>query len=145
MLDTTMSVGRYRPDVRTFFICEGVTHYLSASAVESLLRFVARSAAGSRIVFTYIHRAILDGSLTFAGADTTLTTVSRGGEPYAFGFDPVELPRYLATRGLTLIEDVGADTYRDRYLTPLGRGHEPLSDFQRTALAEITDGRSGPA
>jgi O-methyltransferase involved in polyketide biosynthesis len=86
MLDTTMSAGRYRSDVRTFFICEGVTHYLSASAVETLLRFVAHSAGGSRIVFTYIHR-------------------------------------------------------RDRYLTPLGRGREPLSEFQRAALAEITDGR----
>ncbi len=59
--------------------------------------------------------------------------------------EPVELPQYLAARGLALIEDVGADTYRDRYLTPLGRGHEPLSDFQRAALAEITDGRSGRA
>jgi methyltransferase (TIGR00027 family) len=71
--------------------------------------------------------------------------VSRSGEPYAFGFEPVELPQYLAALGLTLIEDVGADIYRNRYLTPLGRGHEPLSDFQRAALAEITDGRSGRA
>jgi methyltransferase (TIGR00027 family) len=142
MLDTAMAAASYRTDVRTFFICEGVTHYLSASAVEMLLRFVAQSAGGSRIVFTYIHRAILDGSVRFAGADTTLTTVSRGGEPYVFGFEPVELPQYLAARGLALIEDVGADTYRDRYLTPLGRGREPLSDFQRAALAEITGGRS---
>ncbi len=78
MLDTTMSAGRYRSDVRTFFICEGVTHYLSAFAVEALLRFVARSAGGSRIVFTYIHRAILDGSVKFVGADTTLRR-SAGG------------------------------------------------------------------
>jgi methyltransferase (TIGR00027 family) len=144
-LDAAMAAARYRSDVRSFFICEGVTHYLSASAVDTLLRFVARSAGGSGIVFTYIHRTILDGSVTFAGAATTLTTVRRGGEPYAFGFDPVELPQYLAARGLALIEDVGADTYRGRYLTPLGRGHEPLSDFQRAALAEITAGRSGPS
>ena len=40
-----------------------------------------------------------------------------------------------------LIEDVGAATYRERYLSPLGRESEPLAEFQRAALVEIT-GRS---
>jgi hypothetical protein len=36
-----------------------------------------------------------------------------------------------------LIEDVGASTYRERYLRPLGRGDEELAEFQRAALVEI--------
>ena len=138
-LDSVMPGAGYRAEARTFFICEGVTHYLSAASVDTLFRYVSRSAgAGSRMVFTYIDRAILDGAATFAGADRTLATVRRSGEPYTFGFDPVELPRYLAARDLALIEDVGASTYRERYLEPLGRGHEALSEFQRAALAEVT-------
>jgi O-methyltransferase involved in polyketide biosynthesis len=76
--------------------------------------------------------------VAFAGADKTLATVRRGGEPYTFGFDPAELPQYLAARRLTLAEDVGASAYRERYLGPLGRGHERLSEFQRAAPVEVT-------
>jgi methyltransferase (TIGR00027 family) len=142
-LESVMLGAGYRPQGGTFFVCEGVTHYLTAPAVDGLFRYVAGSAAaGSRMVFTYIHRALLDGGRSFAGAQQTLATVRRGGEPYTFGFDPGELSSYLAPRGLGLIEDVGASEYRERYLAPLGRGQEPLSDFQRAALVEITQGRS---
>jgi len=141
-LDSAMPAAGFRESARTFFICEGVTHYLSAADVDTLFRYVARSApAGSRMVFTYIHRTILEGAATFAGAGRTLATVKRSGEPYTFGFEPEALPQYLAERDLTLIEDVGAGAYRERYLDPRGRGHEPLSEFQRAALVSI--GRPG--
>ena len=136
-LDRALPAAGFRA-IPTFFICEGVTHYLTAADVDSLFRYVAASAmAGSEMVFTYIHRMILDGSPTFAGAGKTLATVRRSGEPYTFGFEPAELPEYLAARGLTLIEDVGAGAYRARYLEPLGRGQEPLSEFQRAARVRV--------
>jgi methyltransferase (TIGR00027 family) len=145
-LDMVMPGAGYRREAQTFFICEGVTHYLSAGAVDTLLQYVARNAAvGSQMVLTYIHRAALEGSVTYAGAERTLAAVRRAGEPYTFGFDPAALPQYLAARGLILIEDVGARTYRDRYLRPLGRGQEPLAEFQRAAVVEVTGERQGPA
>jgi methyltransferase (TIGR00027 family) len=137
-LDTVMPSSGYCREAQTFFICEGVTHYLSAGAVDTLFRYVARNAAvGSQMVFTYIHRAALGESATFVGAERTLAAVRRAGEPYTFGFDPAELPQYLAARDLILIEDVGASTYRERYLRPLGREQEPLAEFQRAAVVEV--------
>jgi methyltransferase (TIGR00027 family) len=136
-LDAALPAAGFRGDAQTFFICEGVTHYLPAHAVDVLFRYIGRSAAGSRLVFTYIHRGMLDGSAQFAGAANTLATVRRAGEPYTFGFEPAELSAYMTARNLTLIEDVGADTYRERYLTPRGRGAEPLSEYQRAALADV--------
>jgi len=145
-LDTVMPGFGYRREAQTFFICEGVTHCLSAGAVDTLFRYVARNAAvGSQMVFTYIHRAALDGSVTFAGAERTLAAVRQAGEPYTFGFDPAALPQYLAARGLILIEDVGASTYRERYLIPLGREQEPLAEFQRAAVVEVAGERQGLA
>ena len=136
-LDTVMEGAGYRNGARTFFVCEGLTHYLSPEVVDAVLRYAARSAAaGSRMVFTYIQRAMLDGSVRFEGAENTLATVRRAGEPYTFGFDPAELPRYLAERGLRLIEDVGADAYRARYLLPRGRQREALAEYQRAAQVE---------
>jgi methyltransferase (TIGR00027 family) len=137
-LDAALPASGYRAGATTFFILEGVTHYLPAGAVDVLFRYVARSAAaGSQMVFTYIHRGALDGSATFPRADQTLATVRGLGEPYTFGFDPAELPAYVAVRGLRLVEDVGAREYRERYLVPLGRGEQPLTEFQRAALVEI--------
>jgi methyltransferase (TIGR00027 family) len=136
-LDAVMRAAGYRLDVTTFFICEGVTHYLPAETIDAVFRYVGQSAPGSELVFTYIHRGMLDGSAQFAGADNTLATVRRAGEPYTFGFEPADLPSYLAARNLALVEDVGADTYRERYLTPRGRGAEPLSEYQRAALAKV--------
>src|SRR5262249_10562018 len=79
-LDTALPASGYRREAKTFFVCEGVTHYLSAGAVDALFRYVARNAApGSRLVFTYIHRAALGGSGVFEGADRTLAAVRRGG------------------------------------------------------------------
>jgi methyltransferase (TIGR00027 family) len=136
-LDAVMQASGYRPDVRTFFVCEGVTHYLPADTIDTVFRYVSRSAPGSQLVFTYIHRGMLDGSAQFTGADNTLAAVRRAGEPYRFGFEPGELSQYLAARNLALVEDVGADAYRARYLAPRGRGGEPLSEYQRAALANV--------
>jgi len=137
-LEAALSRSHYRVDAGTFFILEGVTHYLPAEAVDVLFRYVARSAAaGSQMVFTYIHRGILDGSARFAGADRTLASVRQVGEPYTFGFDPAELPAYAAARGLRLLEDVGAPEFCARYLAPRGRDREPLTEFQRAALVEV--------
>ena len=137
-LEAALRRSGYRADAGTFFILEGVTHYLPAEAVDDLFRFVAGHAApGSQMVFTYIHRGALDGSTRFARAGQTLATVRGLGEPYTFGFDPSELPAYASERGLRLIEDVGPDTYRARYLTPLGRESQPLTEFQRAALVEV--------
>lgn len=139
-LDAVMPGAGYRGDARTFFICEGLTHYLSPAVVDAVFRFVARAAGGSQMVFTYIHRAMLDGSGRFEGAANTLATVQRAGEPYTFGWDPADLPEYLAKRNLRLIEDVGAEAYRARYLLPRGRQQEPLADYQRAARGEVIGG-----
>jgi methyltransferase (TIGR00027 family) len=135
-LEEVMPGFGYRGGARTFFICEGVTHYLPDRVIDALFRYVGARAPGTRMVFTYIHRGMLDGSVTFTGAADTLATVRRAGEPYTFGFDPVDLPAYVAARGLVLIEDVDATTYRERYLMPRGRVREPLAEFQRAALVE---------
>ena len=141
-LAAAMARSGFRTGARTFFVCEGVTHYLTPPAVDAMFRYVSGSAApGSRMVFTYIHQSLLDGSAAFAGAERTLAIVRQSGEPYTFGFDPAELPRYLAARDLSLIEDVGAREFRERYFVSRGRNHEPLSEFQRAALVEVSDRR----
>jgi methyltransferase (TIGR00027 family) len=136
-LQDVMAAAGLPAAARMFFIWEGVTNYLTADAVDTTFRYVSSAAGrGGRIVFTYIHRGILDGSAHFAGAQESIVTVRRAGEPFTFGFDPAELPAYLAARGFTLLEDVSAPDYRERYLRPLGRDM-PVSEFYRAAVAQV--------
>lgn len=112
----------YQPERPTFFIWEGVTQYISAEAVDQTLRFVSEmSGPGSRIVFTYIDRAIVDGSRVSDIDAYIMRRAARGGLPWVFGIDPHTLADFLSDRGLDLIEQCDADCYRARYLEPAKR------------------------
>lgn len=121
---------------RSVFVWEGVTNYLTEEAVAAVLGFIGRGAAGSTLIFTYIHRGVIDGSTYFEGADTLLRNVQRLGEPWRFGLDPSQTGHYLERFGLDLVEDFAADEYRKRYL-----GSTPSDlhgyGFYRVAVAEV--------
>jgi len=96
----------FRTDRIAAFVWEGVTNYLTARAVDHTIRTVARIAApDSRLIFTYVHRGVLDGSVAFDEADRWASAVRARGEPWTFGFDPAEVGQYLHARGFTLVED----------------------------------------
>jgi len=136
-LSDALSAAGYRRDAKSFFIWEGVMGYLTTEAVDATLRFVASSCApGSRIVFTYIHQGLLDGSARFEGAAQLIAFVRRAGEPFTFGLDPDALAGTLALRGLELVEDVGAREYQARYMTGQGPSAK-VSAFTRAAIARV--------
>jgi methyltransferase (TIGR00027 family) len=140
-LDTALEASSYDRRARTFFIWEGVTNYLTEEAVDATLRYVASAGEpGSRILFTYVHRRVLRDPAGFEGARKSASAVERVGEPWTFGIDPVEVPRYLAERGLELIEDVGSREYRTRYMESSGL-HMKGYEFYRAALAQIPASR----
>lgn len=142
-LSDALDAAGYRRGAKSFFIWEGVTGYLTAEAVDATFRFVASaSPPGSRIVFTYMHRGVLDGSAHFEGAAELIAFVRRAGEPFTFGLDPEELPGTLAARGLELVEDVGSREYQARYMT--GQGPKAkVSPFTRAAIARVPPPPSG--
>jgi methyltransferase (TIGR00027 family) len=124
------------PTVRTLFLWEGVTNYLTESAVDATLRWCAGAPAGSHLVVTYIDRGVLTDPGQFFGATRVFSTLRRAGEEMTFGIGPAELSAYLSERGLELLSDEGAADFRRRYLGPGAdeiRGHE----FYRVAHARI--------
>ena len=133
-----LATSDYEPARRTFFIWEGVTNYLTASAVDATFRWLGTAAAGSTVAFTYVHRSVLDAPGTFDGAERLLRELARFGEPWTFGLDPAETPSYLGARGLTLVEDLGADEYRQRYLADRTDGRRGYA-FYRVAVATVAD------
>lgn len=124
---------------KTLFIWEGVTQYITEPAVDSTLQTVAETAEGGSIVFTYIEEGIINGrsrteldeaiffkeripvSTVNGEEDVTLEMTEAQGNPWKTGFDPDKIGSYLAERGLSLQEDIGARGYRKRYLKPIDR------------------------
>jgi methyltransferase (TIGR00027 family) len=141
-LAAAMEAAGYRATARTFILWEGVTNYLTEAAVDATLRWCAGAAAGSRLLFTYVHRDVLVRPEIFAGSRQLFAALARAGERFTFGIDPAELADYLAARGLALESDIGAADYRRRYYGDAARamrGHE----FYRVALARVAKGGAG--
>lgn len=136
-LGAAMAAAGFRSETRTLFVWEGVTQYLTDAAVDATLRYISSTVPpGSRLVFTYVDRAIIDGSADLMITDTLRSELERHGEPWRFGIDPNHLRDFLEARGFELVEDVGADDYRTRYLEPLGRELD-LFEGEHVAVATV--------
>ena len=121
---------------RTFFIWEGVTNYLSDQTVSTTLKFISTTAAKSQLIFTYVHKGVLDNSHEFHGTQNLMHLLQKEDEPWTFGLYPAELPSYLAARGFDLVEDIGSIEYRARYMNPHGRQMKGY-EFYRIAQADV--------
>ncbi len=120
------------------FVWEGVTNYLTADAVDAVMRYVATCAAGTHLIFTYVHRGALDGSVHFEDAAAIRRDVARLGEPWTFGLTPEELGAYLQERGLRVKQDSGAHDYRVRCFGAAGANMKGY-DFYRVAIASVAE------
>ena len=123
----------------SLFLWEGVTNYLTHEAVDAVLRYIGTLAPGSRLVFTYVHAGMLDGSRAFFGAKRLLLDVAELGEPWTFGLDPAKVPGFLLERGLKLDRDLGANEYRALYFGKRERKMKGY-EFYHVALCYVPTG-----
>ena len=101
-LESVMPAAGYRESARTFILWEGVTNYLTEAAVDTTLRWCARAAPGSLLLFTYVHRDVLTRPGAFIGTERLFASLAKAGEKLTFGIEPSELPEFLAKRGAIL-------------------------------------------
>jgi methyltransferase (TIGR00027 family) len=135
-LPDALAAAGFDPRRRATVVWEGVTNYLTADAVRSVFTWVGSLAAGSNLIFTYVHRGMLADPSSFEGAQKILLAVASAGEPWTFGLLPESLPRCLQAHGLRLVEDLGANDYRTRYFGPKARRMRGYA-FYRAALAIV--------
>jgi methyltransferase (TIGR00027 family) len=131
---TSLAEHGYRTDYRVFFICEGVTQYLTEDGVRRTLEGLRAAAPGSRLVFTYVRRDFIDGTNRY-GTRTLYRSVRRRRQLWHFGLQPDEVAAFIAEYGWRLVEQAGPDDLARRYVAPTGRKLE-ASQLEWSAYAE---------
>jgi len=117
---TALAEHGYNTDYRVFFLCEGVTQYLTDRAVATTLAGLRAAAPGSRLVFTYVRRSFIDGTDRH-GATALYRRMCQRRQMWRFGLEPDEVEAFLAGYGWRLVEQLGAEGIARRYIAPTGR------------------------
>jgi methyltransferase (TIGR00027 family) len=120
----------------TLTIWEGVTMYLTPDAIDASVRAVrAYSSAGSLLAITYFTRAMIEHPDAIRRVVSAI--VARSGEPFRFGWDPGELPRWLAERRFALARDTSMSELALQLL-PAREARWIPDRGQRIAIARAT-------
>lgn len=132
-LPAALAAAGLDPSAPTFTIWEGVTMYLTPAAIDASLRAIrAYSPAGSQLAMTYFAKQRFERPSLLVRAAQLV--VAQFGEPWRFGWEPEELPRYLAERGFALSFDRSlAELARE--LLPPGLARHVAGSDRRLALS----------
>lgn len=134
-LEEKLAENGYNRNLRTFFIWEGVTMYLTAEAADRTLAFVAgNSGKGSCIVFDYVFQSFLEGTSRSPDAKLlgrTLSAFEKIDEPissehFKFGIREGTIRDFLSTRGFDQITEVTGDYLKSEYFNGGSRDRKVL-------------------
>ncbi|SMD18090.1 SAM-dependent methyltransferase [Lentzea albidocapillata] len=129
-LDELLAEHGYHAEVRTLFIWEAVTQYLTEEAVRATFGFLAQAPAGSELVFTFVRKDFLDGTALFGGEAAYREFVVKR-HVWKFGLLPEEVAGFLAPYGWAEVEQLGPSEFTERYVAPSGRSLS-VSEIERT-------------
>lgn len=110
-LETALAAVDLSTAQRSVFIWDGLLERLDAASVQRVLACIGRCCPGTRLVFTYLHRGLLDGSVRFDASQKPASAVPRLSHAAQFGLDPREVPALLSQLGLVLDCDLSTDEY----------------------------------
>jgi len=134
-LEEAMSQSQYIHREKTLFIWEGVTQYISREAADKVFQYISGSGKGSLLAFTYIVRNFIehiDSEAEKEKMDRKFREKLK--RIWINGYDPEDLPGYLSGMNFQIVEDIGREEYKSKYLD---LHHRSLSilNVERIALA----------
>lgn len=108
----------YSKALKTLFIWQGVTQYLTSEAVDDTLRFICEnSGEGSSVIFDYMYPSLLDGTIKRGEVANMRSKQWLSGESMVYGIPEGKAVEFLQTRGFTNILDADSKYLRQRYFT----------------------------
>lgn len=109
----------FNRNLKTLFIWEGVTMYITTKAVNETLAFVStNSVKGSSIIFNYIRRSAPGGTHESEYVNKSRTT-HHLGESLRFAIEDKAIETFLSERGFNLVENVTGEYFKITYFKGL--------------------------
>ncbi len=119
-LDGKLFKGGYAKNLKTLFIWEGVTYYLTPEAVDATLAFIANnSGEGSSVIFDYSYESFIDGMVK--EGEKMRRKAAQLGEPFTFGIEEGNIEEFLSKRGFGQVKDMNAQSLHDLYFEDTNR------------------------
>lgn len=129
----------YDRSLKSFFIWEGITYYISAAAVDTALLFISENAPeGSSVAFDYFPVSVVNGTTRLKEARGLSAALKQMGEEFVFGVDPENLADFLFERGFELIQNMTSGQFKQIFFKGPNR-HRKVSDMFIFALAKVRE------
>ncbi|MGA9397777.1 MAG: SAM-dependent methyltransferase [Anaerolineaceae bacterium] len=120
----------FSSELKTLFIWQGVSMYLTPDAVDATLRFVTRhSAPGSAIIFDYLERQVLEGVERHGEVINMRRYRFMSGEELTYAIDKDKLESFLKERGFCSIQNMNALELKKIYFTGKNAGRNIASGY----------------
>lgn len=127
--DRLLEAG-YDPGLKTLFIWQGVTMYLTPEAVDTTLAFpVKHSAPGSAIVFDYVYKATLDGVQKQSEVSSMRRYRFMTGEGLTFGIAENDVETFMQARGYSRVKNVNSAELKSAYFTGKNAGRKIVGGY----------------
>lgn len=121
-LDHALAQAGAKAELRTCFLWEGVTPYLTPEAVDETLAAIAKFAPGSSVAFDYFYLDAIEHPERYPDGQKYFAYLRKHGEPLVFGLDPERIEEFLRPRGFTLESNARAeDLFRQHVAGADGR------------------------
>jgi methyltransferase (TIGR00027 family) len=137
-LDALLAHG-FDPSSRTLFVCEGLTYYLNAAAVDVMLEWIhSHAAERSAVILDYKFPPETPRNTRRASRRTTGFAPKRSGEWITYGMRKDQVEGLLAGKGFVRIRNVPAEDLPNLYGAESNRGRWGLRQF---AIASAKTGK----
>ncbi|MCP4606350.1 MAG: SAM-dependent methyltransferase [Proteobacteria bacterium] len=141
-LDRKLFENGYDKNLKTMFIWEGVTFYLTTEAVDDVLSFIANnSGRGSSVIFDYFYKSVIEG--TYDGRIVKKEVITRllekhisDGEPLTFGIAEGAIEEFLVKRNFCKIKTADNEFLNDKYFEVVNRSTS-VNPVMCIAYAEV--------
>ncbi len=140
----------FDPGLKTLYIWQGVTYYLTSEAVDKTLRWIGQaSGPGSKIVFDYIDSSVLEGRQKHSEVRGMRQYQGLTGEGLRFGIPDGSIQTFLESRGFRQVKNTGSDELHQLYFTGKRQERKVISGYGIASAVVRTEnepaGRQGKA
>jgi methyltransferase (TIGR00027 family) len=136
MLEKLFACG-YDRALKTLFIWEGVTYYITPEAVDGTLRFVAQnSGAGSSIIFDYTSTDVVEGRVKRSEPSSMRRYERLTGEAMHFGIPEGQVKPFLEQRGFFDVVNITGEDLKRLYFTGVN-SRRAVASVYSIAHAEV--------